>query len=141
MAKLDLHILKRNDKTFTKFDKNRDNDKIVFHNLDTTDQLVVTIESQPGLGDALCKGTQPVNSFVVAAGSKEPFKLCSTYTGDSFKYTAQIGTSTAEDPIIIISRSAIIPPVLAIAVVVVVALALAVYIGMRLERSRATRPA
>jgi hypothetical protein len=139
VAKLDLHILKRNDKTFTKFDKNRDNDKIVFHNLDTTDQLAVTIESQPGLGDALCKGNQPVNSFVVAAGNKEPFKLCSTYTGDSFKYTAQIGTSTAEDPIIIISRSSV-PPELVIAVVVVVALALAVYIGMRLERSRATRP-
>lgn len=136
MAKLDLHILKRNDKTFTKFDKNRDNDKIVFHNLDTTDQLVVTIESQPGLGDALCKGTQPVNSFVVAAGSKEPFKLCSAYTGDSFKYTAQIGTSTAEDPIIIISRSAIIPPELVFTVVAIVLVAAGILIGMRLARRR-----
>lgn len=137
MAKLDLHILKRNDKTFTKFDKNRDNDKIVFHNLDTTDQLVVTIESQPGLGDALCKGNQPVvDPFVVAAAGKETFKLCSAYTGDSFKYTAQIGTSTAEDPIIIISRSAIIPPELLFTAAGLALVALGILIGMRLARRR-----
>jgi len=98
MANLKLYVAVANGKTLTKIGK-KSADKIVFHNKSSTDSLVVTFNPTNVVKDK--HGNSSISSITVLAGGKETVTFESTL-GSSVKYTARIGTTTAEDPIIII---------------------------------------
>jgi hypothetical protein len=106
VPKLNIHVNDQNGKTQSQFGKAKDSEKIVFFNDSSTATLTVTIQSQPGMGVALCdKNGLGVDSFTVAPTEKtKAFTICNAYQGTTFKYTAQVGTAAVEDPIIIIER-------------------------------------
>jgi len=103
MAKLDLRIILKDNKTLTRIGKAKDNEKVVFHN-ESAGLLKVTIDRT----DVLCDiNGDPFSArtFTVAAGNEKSFKVCSDVkSGTELKYTAQIDDFTAEDPIIIIEK-------------------------------------
>ena len=98
MANLELYIAVASGKTLTKIGK-KSTDKIVFHNESSTDSLVVTFSPTNVVKNK--HGSSSISSITVPAGGEETVRFESTL-GNSVKYTAQIGTTTAEDPIIII---------------------------------------
>ena len=118
MARLNLHITVENRNTVTRIGKAKDNEKIVFFN-EGTDILTVTLDqnlfkSANGKPLKRITGRQAkrltgksgsVYTFTVAPGNEKSLTVNSgTAVGKEVKYTAQIGTATREDPIIIIER-------------------------------------
>ncbi len=105
VPKLHLHISQKDGKTQTGFGIDRKSGEVVFYNKDEKETLKVSIESEPGKEKeiALCQKDQKFERFTVTAEEKQKsFTICSDYSGMSFKYTAVIGHSISEDPIIII---------------------------------------
>lgn len=118
MSKLDLHILTKGPlgtpdpptlpfRTCTMIRKEKDNEKVVFHNDSagvSAGVLVITIDRM----DVLCdlNGTLLTsNAFTVPVGDHKTFKIHDACPpGAQLKYTAKIGTAALEDPIIIIER-------------------------------------
>ena len=136
MARLHIRLSQKDGKTHTTFGKKKDADKVFFYNDDPGETLTVTI-SDP---NALCDGGQPApQPIVVAPLSNAGYKICTSYSGAHFTYTAQIGTSTPEDPIIIIEHSAVpilSPIVVAASLALIGGLAVGFVAGMRFARRR-----
>ena len=105
MPKLDLHIVARGNplKTCTLTRKEKDNEKVVFHN-DSAALLTITIDRLDVLIDS-SGNLLTNNTFTVAAGGHKTFKIhddCPPAT--ELKYTATVANAQPEDPIIIIER-------------------------------------
>ncbi len=108
MARLHIYVDEMDGKTVSKFGKTENLGKIVFHNQHSSKSLTVTIQGEPGAGNALCQGSTEFPAFTIASNASEKkmaFKVCDSYTGDSFEYTATLDGAVLEDPIIIIERS------------------------------------
>lgn len=143
MAKLNIYLTEKNEATISQFGKPKDNDKITFHNKHSTETLTVSIQGEPGAGNALCKGSQEVPTFTVTPGEKKKsFSVCDAYQAETFKYTATIGQFDSEDPIIIIERGKLFGtvPVLLTAVIAVAAFTLGVAVAKGLGRRKAPTP-
>lgn len=111
MPRLQIHVFNDNGQTVSKFGKANDNEKIVFINEDAGANLTVTIIGDAA-GKALCKpsGQKEAATFTVDPGGKsKAYTVCNDFQGTAFKYSAQVGTATVEDPMIIIERG-IHPP-------------------------------
>ncbi|MGQ0835775.1 MAG: hypothetical protein ACT4O5_12815 [Gammaproteobacteria bacterium] len=141
MARLDIRITQQDGKTHTTFGKKKDAHKVSFHNDDQNDTLTVTV-SDP---NALCDGGQPApQPIVVAPLGSAGYKICANYSGTQFTYTAQIGNSTPEDPIIIMDHHAapILTPIfLAAAAAFIGGAVLGLFAGMTLAKRRSAPPA
>jgi hypothetical protein len=97
---LDLTVL--NGKTMTRHHVG-ERSILTFHN-DSEEPLVVTCTSgQAPFLDGGCGN--PVESFTVPAGGTKAVRIAEAVTlGQSFVYSARIGNSEPEDPIIILDR-------------------------------------
>jgi hypothetical protein len=111
MARLTIRVDVKNidgvDSTVSKFRTTRLN-RVVFHN-DGQQNLVVVIKDKDGndadsTNSPLCIGSTPKPTFEVLPGENMKFKICSGSKWEEFKYTAQIGETKLEDPIVIIER-------------------------------------
>jgi hypothetical protein len=98
MANLELYVDVASGKTFTKIGK-KPTDKIVFHNDSDTDSLVVNFSPTNVVKNK--HGSAFISSITVPAGGEETVRFEASLETE-VKYTAQIGSTTAEDPIIII---------------------------------------
>ncbi len=59
----------------------------------------------------VCQGNNKKQSFDINAGASKKWKLCDDAAGQQFKYTATVAGATPEDPILIIERKTVVPPV------------------------------
>lgn len=104
MARLHIYVNDKCGKTVSKFGVEPD-DEIVFFNQHPSNTLTVSIEAEPKEGNALCCGSEGIETFTVTPEERrKAFSICRTYKADTFKYTATISGSEPEDPIIIIER-------------------------------------
>jgi len=140
MANLDIYIKKEDGRTYTNFQKYWYHSHISFHNLEATPanpgdpEAILTVTVAENI---LCKGKQSVTKIVVAPGAAEKYKICEVYAGGPFKYTSQIGTSTPEDPIIIIEKHFVSPVLVGAVVVVGASLAIGALLGNYFATRRA----
>jgi hypothetical protein len=115
VPKLHLFISQKDGKTQTSYGIDGITGEVVFYNLDEEESLVVTVVSEPAdAGPALCAGDTTVDEFSVDHArrgdrdylrpGKTSLTVCPKFTGKSFKYTAQIGKSAAEDPRVKLER-------------------------------------
>ena len=110
MAELHLRFKVKSGKTVTRIGKAKDNASITFYN-EGSDVLTVTVD-QNVLADVAGRrlprsrrGRHSAWTFSVAPGNEKSLTVQpGAAPGTEFKYTAQIGTSTPEDPIIIIEK-------------------------------------
>jgi hypothetical protein len=100
MAEIRLRIFTENNKTRTGFVVKGD-DTLVFQN--GSDQtLRVTVDNADAISE---HGKGPTDLFKIEPGQQKSFSGNAGCGHDStFKYTATIGRSEAEDPVIIIDR-------------------------------------
>lgn len=99
MAVIRLRIFTENNKTRTGFVV-RNSDTLLFQN-DSTEPLRVTVDT----ADAIQQHGEAVDLFKIEPGEEMSFSIADGCAHDSkFKYTATIGRSEAEDPVIIIDR-------------------------------------
>ena len=132
--------------TRSKFGKHKDTDNIIFHNDDTQSSLEVNIISDPANGPVLCKkndNKSPVTlPLSVGVGDKEKYTICQAFKGNDFKYTAKIGTTKLEDPIIIIEKSSasFTVDVVGIAIVAVIGAAIGALVANYFAARRWARP-
>lgn len=120
----DLHLLfsRKDDKTYTELGKDAVDGEVVFFNLDESEPLEVTIESEKDKGIALCEKDQKVESFSVDIAKRESYEkkeylrpgrkrltICDDYNGTSLKYTARIGKSAPADPPVRLERKPVHP--------------------------------
>ena len=110
MADLHLRLIDRHGKTVTRIGKQKDIELVIFFN-EGSALLTVTV-NQNVLRDIagrrlprVRRGRGFAYTFTVAPGNAGVFTIpAGTPPGTEFKYTAQIGTTTREDPIIIIEK-------------------------------------
>lgn len=142
MSKLQIHVFVQDGRTVSKFKVGK-TEKVVFRNRDPEDTLAVTITSEPGKGNALCDGQTEVVAFsITPQEKKKSFNICPDYHGESFKYSAQIGTATVEDPIVIIETGyALTTPIVIIEVIAGGILLLGGYFLGRWHANRSRRHA
>lgn len=106
MAELHLGFVVRGNKTVTKIGKKKEAAKVVFRNDDPTFLLTLDIN------EVVLKGAKKPRKgrklrlyrYVILPGSTLSFPVGNFAVGTALKYTAQIGTSIPEDPIIIIEQ-------------------------------------
>ena len=99
---LTIDVTVRDNKTMTRHHVGR-RGIIAFHN-DSEESLVITCTSgeSPFL-DGGCGN--PVSTFSVPAGGTKAVRIVDTLQeGQSFVYSAKIGNSEAEDPVVIVDR-------------------------------------
>jgi hypothetical protein len=142
VAKLNIYVGSQAGQTQSQFGKVKDSDKIFFVNQDPAATLTVTIKGEQGSQSALCKPNgQGVDSFTVAPTERSKgFTICDGYQGATFKYTAQVGTAAAEDPIIIIERWSIANATVSLTTAAVLTVA-GLIVGGFVSRWLAKRPA
>lgn len=80
--------------------------KIIFENVAQGQGDLVISPKHPVITLPFCKsdGTTTKTLQPIPPGGKGGVKICNDFKGDKFLYTAQIGTTIAEDPIVIIER-------------------------------------
>jgi hypothetical protein len=140
MAKLQIQVSVRGDRTVSKFRLGK-TDAVVFRNAHQTDTLTVKVTDDSGQpSGALCDSTGNVTTFTVAPKAKMNFSVCPGFTGDSFKYSAQIGTAALEDPIVIIEPNAFVDNTAVLVGGAAVIGFLAGYFVSRLTKSGPGRP-
>ena len=103
MANLKIRVDEIGGKTVSNF-RLPAKDEIVFIN---KSDKVLTVEINKGGPEppgALCLDGVPQPVFVVGPKAAQALTVCGTYKADTFKYTATIAGTVAEDPIIIIER-------------------------------------
>jgi hypothetical protein len=107
MAELHLRFIVRGNKTVTKIGKKKEAANVIFRNDDPTYPLTLDID------EVVLKGARKPRKgrklrhyhYVIPPGSPpQPFPVGGFAVDTAFKYTAQIGTSIPEDPIIIIEK-------------------------------------
>ena len=100
MADIRLRIFTENNKTLTGFVV-KGNDTLIFQN-DSDQTLRVTVDSAEAISE---HGKGPTDLFKIEPGQQKSFSINDGCAHNSkFKYTATIGRSEAEDPVIIIDR-------------------------------------
>ncbi|MGD9599092.1 MAG: hypothetical protein AB7G76_05785 [Steroidobacteraceae bacterium] len=139
MAKFEIHMKVIDGQTVSSFGKVKPRETIFFYNDDPSNTLTVAITSHSGPEAALCKPNQAeVSTFTVGPSSHKNYQICTEYKGKTFEYTATIGGSAAEDPIIIIEQSRgyeSLALTLSIALGAAVAFAAGYFVG-RMRRNR-----
>jgi hypothetical protein len=137
MAKLQIHVFVQDGKTTSKFRVGK-TEKVVFHNRDSQGTLTVSVASEPGMETALCVAGTKVETFTITPQEKKKvFDICGDYRGETFKYTAQIGTAAIEDPIVIIETGyALTNPIVIIEVIAGAVLLLGGYLLGRWHANR-----
>ena len=102
MADLTIVIDVRDNQTMSSY-KIPKSGKLTFKNSSTTDALVISAKGDNAL--PICENNQPIPPpLTIAAGTSKTVRICDTFNGQEFLYTAQIGQAAAEDPIVIIER-------------------------------------
>jgi hypothetical protein len=102
MADVYLKIDKdKADRTRTKISV-RSEDVVVFTNV-SDEALRITVGKNDALFDAE-DITKEIDLFKVAGGATKKFRVNKKYCGSEFKFTATIGSSQAEDSIIIVEK-------------------------------------
>ena len=100
MAIITLRVFTKDKKTHTRISVGS-RDTLVFKNDSQTETLRVTVDKP----DALIEDGKQIAKFEVKPEGKKSFSMNQHYPLESmFKYTAKIGSSEAEDPIIIIDH-------------------------------------
>lgn len=106
MAKFEIHMKVIDGQTVSSFGVLDPGDRITFVNDDPSNWLTVSIKKEDGQPSAICKlNHAKVQEFTVGPSSDKKYKICTDYKLETFEYTATIGGSAAEDPIIIIEQS------------------------------------
>jgi hypothetical protein len=118
MSKLQIHVFVQEGKTTSKFKVGK-TESVIFRNRDPQGTLTVSVASEPDKGTALCVAGTKVETFTITPQEKKKaFDICGDYRGETFKYTAQIGTAAVEDPIVIIETGyALTNPIVIIEVI------------------------
>jgi hypothetical protein len=106
MAELHLRFIVRGNKTVTKIGKKKEAANVIFRNDDPTYPLTLDID------EVVLKGARKPRKgrklrhyhYVIPPRSTLAFPVGGFAVDTAFKYTAQIGTSIPEDPIIIIEK-------------------------------------
>lgn len=98
MSNLELYIDVIDNSTRTKIGKKKGSDKVVFHNQSNS---VLQIDFDPTNVVKDKNGNSFLASITVPAHGEESVRFDDA-VGTAVKYTATIGSSTPEDPIIII---------------------------------------
>ena len=116
MAKLEIYVTAEGDNTVSQFYVSK-SEHVWFNNQgDKPLEIVVKESSEPG--PVLCKGNNnqgPTTRFTVAAkgapggADQVKMRICDSYNGKTFKYSAEIEGKVKEDPIIIIGRDSFRP--------------------------------
>ena len=79
-------------------------DKLTFKNASTSSSLKITAKDDSNYLP-ICENNQPIAlPLTIGPNGSKTVKICSDFNGQEFLYTAQIGQSNAEDPIVIIER-------------------------------------
>lgn len=80
--------------------------KVVFKNAANNHGDLVITPKPPAAELPFCKsnGTTPKILPPIPPGGSGDVKICDNFNGSEFLYTAQIGTTNPEDPIVIIER-------------------------------------
>lgn len=130
--------------TRSKFGKPKDTDTIVFHNDDTQSSLKIEITSDPASGPVLCEANNNKKPVVpipdVGVKDKARYTICQDFKGAEFKYTATIGTTKPEDPIIIIESKAFSVGVVGVLVAVAAGAAIGVVVANYFASRRRAAP-
>lgn len=107
MAKLEIRVDVIGNQTVSRYEMHK-NDWITFHNAHSSGVLVIR-SKEPGVNGpppALCmadKKTRPPKIEIQPMGT-DAYRICKDANLDQFAYEAQIGSFTAEDPIVIIEQ-------------------------------------
>ena len=80
--------------------------KIIFENVAEGQGDLVISPKHPAIPLPFCRsdGTTAKTLDAIPPGGKGGVKICNDFTGDRFLYSAQIGDTKAEDPIVIIEK-------------------------------------
>lgn len=99
-SRLNIYVRNRDGSTESMYAASRGG-KVVFHNTDCEHELVVTIERIDQERPQHENGCGPQERIVVRPKDKVEFPISpETPEGTKYKYTARIGESKPEDPII-----------------------------------------
>jgi hypothetical protein len=106
MAELHLRFVVRGNRTVTKIGKKKEVAEVVFFNEDPNfglsldiDEVVLKGAKRPRKGRKLRR-----YHYDIPKSGKQSFPVGNLALGTTLKYTAQIGSSVPEDPIIIIEK-------------------------------------
>jgi hypothetical protein len=80
--------------------------KTIFENIAKDQGNLEILPKHPNISLPFCKsdGKTEKTLGAIAPGGKGGVKICDSFTGQQFLYTARIGDTNAEDPIVIIER-------------------------------------
>lgn len=101
MGDLTIVVSVRNDRTMSQYAMPR-NRKLTFVN-DSAETLVVRPKSGSPFGDP-DDPTIAISEITVRPGESETVKIHKNFAAPEFLYEARIGTTTPEDPIVILER-------------------------------------
>jgi hypothetical protein len=107
MAELHLRFIVRGNKTVTKIGKKKEAANILFYNDDPTFPLTLDIKEITLKGAKKPRKRRQLRDYhyvIPPRSPPQPFPVGGFAVDTAFKYTAQIGTSIPEDPIIIIEK-------------------------------------
>ncbi len=103
MAELHLGFVVRGTRTVTKIGKKKEAAAVIFRNEDPTSSLTLDISEVVLKGAKKRRKDRKLRRYhyVIRSGAALSFSVANFAAGTALKYTAQIGTSIPEDPIII----------------------------------------
>jgi hypothetical protein len=105
MADLTIVVDVRNNQTMSSYSI-PPSGKLVFMNNSGIDSLVISPkDGDPPLPFCENNGDTPKTLPPIGKYSSDTVKICDSFNGEYFLYTAQIGQAAAEDPIVIIEKS------------------------------------